>query len=103
LDDYLGWFERTRVMARSSDTQLPPPDLVGLAVFNDRATARVNDVSSVVLRDAVLWALAREPWPGSTEAESQAFRAALDGKESMRAAEAALTEVADDLEWPDLW
>ncbi len=103
LDDYLGWFERTRVIARSSDTQLPATDLVGLAVFNDRATARVNDVSSVVLRDAVLWALAREPWPGSTEAESQAFRAALHGKESTRAAEAALTETADDLEWPDLW
>jgi Protein of unknown function DUF262 len=103
FDDYFEWFEHTRVLARSSETNLSTVDRVGFAVFNDRATARVNDVSSVVLRDVVLWALPRKSWPGSGEAETRAFRSALRGKESTRAAEAALSEVADDLEWPDLW
>ena len=42
-----------------------------LQVFNDRASARVNDVSSVILRDVILWCLwaldGRETWDSLNE------------------------------------
>jgi Protein of unknown function DUF262 len=58
LDEFLLRTEVTRSRLKNSDA-----DHSGLAqglliaVLNDRATARVNDVASVLLRDAALWGL----------------------------------------------
>lgn len=58
LSDFIRVFESTRSRLRR-ESEIPnnlyqlPPAL--LDIFNDRATSRVNDVSSVLLRDVILW------------------------------------------------
>jgi hypothetical protein len=61
LDEFVFRIEstRTRVRRLHSDSQLDHsgPHEKLYAIFNDRATSRVNDVASVLLRDATLWIL----------------------------------------------
>ena len=64
LDQFLRAVELARLRIRrnpSRSERLADDDQLDLdlllAILNDRATARVNDVASVVLRDVVLWLL----------------------------------------------
>jgi hypothetical protein len=64
FDAFLHWVELARLGSRhpahpTAESSSDPVNLV-LSLFNDRATSRVNDVSSVLIRDAALWALASE-------------------------------------------
>lgn len=74
---------------------------VAFAVLNDRATSRVNDVSSVLLRDAVLWALYSE-WYGVAVPAMRMLAGVLFGAGSERRAEADLLEVASLEGWSRL-
>lgn len=60
LANFLSNFELARlgVLAMKSDTPLPVKALVeAISIYEDRSTSRVGDVSSVVLRDVVLWVM----------------------------------------------
>lgn len=99
FDEYFGWFER----ARTSQRELPRPDLddptaLALAVFNDRATARVNDVSSVVLRDSILWALSPERGKASSTTPAELWQALCDA-DGPRSAEDLVLEATERVGW----
>ena len=59
LDEYVDRIERGRSRARHGEQASIQGngrvERVLLPVLNDRASARVNDVTSVILRDAILW------------------------------------------------
>lgn len=66
LPEYLAWFEESRSLLRGSSNLSGPfssqkllnvIDEQLLMIFNDRATSRVLDVSSAILRDAIVWSL----------------------------------------------
>ncbi|MGM1052864.1 MAG: DUF262 domain-containing protein [Pseudomonadota bacterium] len=57
LGDYLTWFEESRVSMKGLGLDSSFDPLSVISVFNDRAASRVADVSSVVIRDLILWGL----------------------------------------------
>jgi hypothetical protein len=65
LKKYFNYFEEARVVASAPDDRTPSlfPALQDkharwlIAVYTDRSSFRVSDVSSVILRDVVLWQL----------------------------------------------
>ena len=102
LPGYIGWFERVRSQQREMARRDPgDANAVAVSVFNDRATARVNDVASVILRDAILWALAASTGEVDTVGPT-ALRRALDGAEGSAAAESAVLETVAELDWADM-
>ncbi|WP_170981662.1 DUF262 domain-containing protein [Nocardioides dongxiaopingii] len=66
----IDWIERNRMAHASSSS---PIILAALSIFHDRATARVADVSSVVLRDLVAWIIINEQHPGVITGERAAL------------------------------
>lgn len=57
---YMSWFEELRVSLKGFDTETQRGRQTYVAIFNDRASSRVSDVSSVVIRDLVLWGLVEQ-------------------------------------------
>lgn len=108
FDDYFDWFERFRAHQREMARQDPDdPLVVAVTIFNNRATARVNDVSSVLLRDVILWALSvreAEPWWPAASPLWDALQDghALDEDEQPRSAEERVLDVANGLGWANL-
>jgi hypothetical protein len=62
----IDWIERNRMAHTSSNSEVTRG---ALSIFHDRATARVADVSSVVLRDMVTWVILHEQHPGAITEE----------------------------------
>jgi hypothetical protein len=102
FNSYLEWFERTRGQQREL-ARRDPEDRSALAVsvFNDRATARVNDVSSVLLRDAVLWALAAKQGD-ATATGPRSLLAAFAEADGPATAESRVLETITRLRWAQL-
>ncbi|MDQ8183797.1 DUF262 domain-containing protein [Pelagicoccus sp. SDUM812005] len=57
LGEYMNWFESMRISMKGRGAESGQETQACLAIFNDRASSRVADVSSVVIRDLVLWGL----------------------------------------------
>lgn len=76
-------------------------DRLAFLILNDRASARVNDVSSVLLRDCSLWALSCR-WHGCIDDRAQRFVELLDNDSSLPVAEQRLLEVATESDWARL-
>jgi hypothetical protein len=102
LGDFLEWFERTRGEQRErARHDADDRNAIAVTVFNDRASARVNDVSSVLLRDAVLWALTAGRGL-STAAAPRSFLEAFAEADGPAAAESEVLEVVSRLDWAAL-
>lgn len=71
---------------------------VGFAILNDRATSRVNDVSSVMLRDIMLWSI-YDSWFLTGLSEPEQFMRLLSSTASVRDGEEALLAHAADTAW----
>jgi hypothetical protein len=106
FDKFLYWVESTRTRRRHTHE---PPDGVddGVArllflTLNDRASARVNDVSSVVLRDAVLWVLFASRAKGKLPPEVNRLARAVAGAKSPPEAENRLAAMAQKVRWEKL-
>lgn len=56
LGKHMAWFEELRLSMKGLGLENSPEEVSVAAVFNDRAASRVADVSSVVIRDIILWA-----------------------------------------------
>lgn len=57
LGRYLEWLEDSRTSMKGLGREFNGEQAANIALFNDRASSRVADVSSVVIRDLVVWAL----------------------------------------------
>lgn len=101
FDAYFEWFERGRHEREAGPRESADPSAVAFDVFNDRATARVNDVSSVLLRDSILWALKRANGDLGLDS-SGALWAALQDADGLAAAEARVLHAVTQLEWANL-
>lgn len=53
---FLDWFESQRLYCKGFGMDTNDANRSMMVLFNDRAASRVSDVSSVVIRDMVLWA-----------------------------------------------
>lgn len=60
ISEYMEWFEKTRKESVVSNFKESPDDALFFEFFNDRASSRVSDASSVIVRDLVLWALLKK-------------------------------------------
>lgn len=99
FDSFFEWFERRRAERRPSAGQhSDDPEALGIRVFNDRATARVNDVSSVLLRDYVLWAVSTHRRMGVAIGVPMLWEA-LERAHDPVAAEALLLETGQLIDW----
>lgn len=56
LGNYMAWFEDLRLSMKGLGMEKTAEEVSIVALFNDRAASRVADVSSVVIRDIILWA-----------------------------------------------
>lgn len=74
---------------------------IAYAVLNDRATSRVNDVSSVLLRDCILWALFCR-WHDCRFDIASRFAKHIATASSVREAEAGLLSMSGDTGWSSL-
>lgn len=98
LNEFFAWVEITR--ANRKQPHSPPSRVVGadvelllFPVLNDRAAARVNDVSSVLLRDAILWALLAFTHPGGDSPERRLLEAGRTGQSTRESEERLLLTV----------
>jgi hypothetical protein len=58
LGRFMMWYEKLRVKSDHESTELVSRSLIPeelLRIYSDRSASRVADVSSVILRDAILW------------------------------------------------
>lgn len=109
-DEFGGFFvdieeQRHRLRAAEShgDYERSPYRHRLLEVFQDRATARANDVSSVLLRDLCLWLLALDHGAARDAAFTrlEVARGAIEGHESLLS-ESALLDALEAAEWGPL-
>ncbi len=105
LDDFVADVEITRNRMKRSRSEIPEPQIAeirderaALLVLNDRATARVNDVSSVVLRDCSLWALYCQRH-GCRDSRPELFARVFSGGDVTRALEDEVLSAAADSSW----
>lgn len=106
LDSFVPDVEIGRLAVKGrtfSDTVPPSADGISLAysILNDRATSRVNDVSSVILRDVVLWALYCDWHPCDAQAP-RLFSDSLRTATTPRDAEQLLLEAVATSSWSSL-
>lgn len=105
LDSFIADIEVGRHHVGGDDSSAADPQGANsrfLVLLNDRATSRVNDVSSVVVRDAILWTL----WHRSFGSPFDALRTmgiAIERAEGGKRAESALLEAAGAAHWGELW
>lgn len=93
--------ERTRASRKrtSSEGSLRSFENRLFEILNDRATSRVNDVSSVVLRDVVLWAFYIESHPGASLPELNAILESAGRAEALGELESSLLRAAESVGW----
>lgn len=106
LDSFLKQTELLRLRMKSSPAnEYASGDklqVLLVPIFNDRATARVNDVSSVLLRDAILWLLYGR-WDSHLPfTELGELRRSTSTAESVGEAEVRLLTAAERTRWGDL-
>ncbi len=102
VGSYFEWFERARAHQRDvARSELEDRNATAIAIFNDRATARVNDVASVLLRDAVLWGLAAEQGEVLTEGPRRLLEA-FSYADGPATAESQALEAVALLGWTEL-
>lgn len=107
LSDFMLQVELVRLALRNAIVHGGSADIVPssfdrnlLLVLNDRATARVNDASSVLLRDACLWLLYANTYGSSTiDSRVRGLTAAFDDIASGYDAESALSRAIDVTDW----
>lgn len=100
LSETIRYLESARWMKSSGDRM---PDQQAISLFQDRSTARVADVSSVVLRDLVAWMfLAREGIAEKSNPKFGAARKAWDLVSDKRNIEDSLLAYSNEMNWGDL-
>lgn len=106
FDGFLHWVEVTRLgyrhTARPTAAFSPDSTSLVLSLFNDRATSRVNDVSSVLIRDAALWILASQRSERVAVPESAEFLSAVEMASTQNEAEEGLLRRAVETGWASL-
>lgn len=104
LEPFVADVETSRAVAKRS---VPPGGPLGryarlLELLNDRATSRVNDASSVLLRDLILWILYTREY---SDVATPAMRGVVRGADTAIGSndpETALLAAADRAEWGSL-
>lgn len=101
LDEFVTVIEgdRLELKGRDAESLLDGRTTRFLAVLNDRAASRVNDASSVILRDVVLWILYASMY-GIRVPELEKIRRKSEGDfESTREFERVLLSATELAEW----
>lgn len=85
--------------SRDSDPELSSTERSLIGVFSDRATSRVNDTTSVILRDTCLWGLAADRKAIMEGGPPREFAKAAQSVESPRTLEQTLLSLAARSDW----
>jgi hypothetical protein len=106
-DEFVSSVERRRARHRRPHVEEMSDDVSSrddglIALLNDRATSRVNDVTSVVLRDAILWILYARTHPSLSLPRVSHLVAAADHGVSYYQVQDSILSAADDAEWERL-
>lgn len=104
LERFVADVEMSRVMIKRHNALGQSPTMRSslLEILNDRATSRVNDVSSVLLRDVVLWLMYSPRYRNVPVPEMERIAAEVDVDRGAGDLEPALIAAAEHVGWTQL-